>query len=651
MCGIAGFWDTKHNSSHDQLQATVAKMRDMLIHRGPDGAGLWVDAGSGIALGHRRLAILDLTENGAQPMLSASKRYILSFNGEIYNHQEIKQQLTSTNCAPNWRGHSDTEIMLAAFEAWGVSKAVASFVGMFAISLWDSQEKLLYLIRDRLGEKPLYYGWAGDHLLFGSELKALKAHFAWQNSINPDSLGLLMRYNCIPAPYTIYQNMHKLEPGHILIINHDKQVTNLKYWDLKAIISDPGSRNHFTTPEQAVDALELKLSQSIKQQMLADVPLGAFLSGGIDSSTIVALMQAQTSRPVKTFTIGFANDNYNEAVQAKAIAKHLGTDHTELYLSAEQTRSIIPDLSNFYDEPFADSSQVPTYILAKMTREHVTVSLSGDGGDELFAGYNRYTAISNIWSKISYLPIPVRNMLAKLITILPTSKLDTIFKLISPLIPDNYKQQNFGAKLHKCAGILGCASEQDMYSNLISHWFDKDTIVPQAKNTDLLLADLSKELTNQPLIESMMYMDSQRYLPDDILVKVDRAAMAVSLETRIPFLDYRLVEFAWSLPIDLKIRNGQSKWILRQLLQRHVPATLFEKPKMGFGVPIGEWLRGPLKEWAHDLLSDSMLAKHHLLDSKKIQKKWQEHLSGALDWQYHLWDVLMFQSWYEANHG
>lgn len=651
MCGIAGFWDTRQRSSTEQLQTVVTQMRDTLVHRGPDGAGSWVDANIGIAFGHRRLAILDLTASGQQPMLSNSKRYVITFNGEIYNHQEIKQQLAAAGHTPIWRGHSDTEIILVAFEVWGIQPALEKFVGMFAIALWDQQEQLLYLLRDRLGEKPLYFGCVDNYFLFGSELKSLKAHPAWQQNINRDAVGLMMRYNCIPAPYTIYENIKKLEPGHFIVVNKNLNITQQVYWDLKAIINNPTHINNFATPIDAVDALEVKLSQAIKQQMVADVPLGAFLSGGIDSSTIVALMQAQSAQPIKTFTIGFADANYNEAVQAKAIAAHLNTQHTELYLSPEQTRDIIPDLADFYDEPFADSSQIPTYIVAKLTRQHVTVSLSGDGGDELFAGYNRYNWVPAIWSKVSLLPLPVRSLVARILMLLPPNMWDKIFNLLQPLLPSFAQQRNPGDKMHKLARILDSKSPQEIYHKLISHWYDHEQLVSQAKSSELLLKDLNQDLTGQSFIESMMYIDSQRYLPNDILVKVDRAAMAVSLETRVPFLDHRVVEFAWSLPMDLKIRHGQNKWILRQVLQRHVPSELFNRPKMGFGVPIDQWLRGPLKAWANDLLSDSMLAKHNLLDYQLIQQKWQEHQSGIRNWQYHLWDVLMFQSWYEANYG
>lgn len=617
MCGIVGFWDTKQHSTAEQMQITVSRMRDTLIHRGPDGCGNWVDAATGIALGHRRLAIVDLTEHGKQPMQSASGRYIISFNGEIYNHLDIRAQLLAANCAPQWHGHSDTEVILAAFEAWGIEQALERFVGMFAIALWDRQEKLLYLIRDRIGEKPLYYGWLQEYLVFGSELKSLKAHDAWQQSINPDGVALLLQYNCIPAPYTIYQDIRKLEPGHMLIINQDHNVTDIAYWELKNIINNAHISN-FSTPQLAVDALESKLKDAVRLQMLADVPVGAFLSGGIDSATIVALMQSQSSRPVQTFTIGFAEAGYNEAEYAKAIAAHLQTKHTELYLSAAQTQAIIPDLATLYDEPFADSSQLPTYIVSKLTRQHVTVSLSGDGGDELFAGYNRYSWVPKIWKYLAFIPKPMRPLLSKI-----------------PL--------NLGNKVQKLARLMDADSPHAIYQKLLTHW-DLDV-------NKILLPDITTDLQSRSLTEVMMYMDTKRYLPDDILVKVDRAAMAVSLETRIPFLDHRVVEFAWSLPENLKVHAGQSKWIVRQVLNRYVPAELYTRPKMGFGVPIDKWLRGPLKEWAQDMLSHAMLTKHNLIDPQAVQQKLREHMNGSRNWQYHLWDVLMLQSWCEAHYG
>lgn len=644
MCGIAGFWDVQQRHTTEQLDALVTPMRDALLHRGPDAGANWTDAKTGIAFGHRRLSILDLSEHGQQPMLSHDGRYTIIFNGEIYNHQELKQALHDAGAAPTWRGHSDTEIILAAFSAWGISASLKKFVGMFAIALWDSKQQLLYLIRDRMGEKSLYYGWSNNYLLFGSELKALKAHSAWQADIDPQALNLFMRYNCIPAPFTIYQGIKKLEPGHMLVINKDKNIVDEVYWDLHTVTQKP----KFTgSPSEAVDALHDKLALSVRQQMVADVPLGAFLSGGIDSSTVVALMQEQSSKPVKTFTIGFAEQSYNEAESAKAVAKHLGTDHTELYLTPEQTQATIPDMATFYDEPFADASQIPTYMVAKLTKQHVTVSLSGDGGDELFAGYNRYNWVPTIWKKIGMLPQPLRAGVAKFITCLPPEMWDKAFKFLQPVLPGFAKQTNPGDKMHKLARILDAATPEQIYHRLISHWYDAEGLVLQARDFDSQIPGLAGE----SLVPAMMYVDCKRYLPDDILVKVDRAAMAVSLETRIPFLDHRVVEFAWSLPTDYKIRDGKSKWPVRQLLQRYVPNELIERPKMGFGVPIDQWLRGPLKEWAHDLLSNNTLAKHNLLDHKLIEKKWREHLSGVRNWQHQLWDVLMFQTWYEAQHG
>lgn len=642
MCGIVGFWDIKQRSNTEKLQHTVTLMRDSILHRGPDSAGNWVDAVSGVAFGHRRLAIIDLTEHGHQPMRSAHGRYIITYNGEIYNHLEIRQQLEADDLAPSWHGHSDTEVILAAFEAWGVETALHKFVGMFAIALWDVQKKLLYLIRDRMGEKPLYYGWVDSYLLFGSELKALKAHFAWQQKVDPKAVNLLLQYNCIPAPYTIYEGIHKLEPGHMLVINQAGELYEHAYWQLKEVINTTNTQD-YSNPMHAVDALETKLSEAIRLQMLADVPVGAFLSGGLDSSTVVALMQAQSLQPVKTFTIGFAEESHNEAKHAKAIADHLKTQHTELYLSPEETRAVIPDLANFYDEPFADSSQIPTYVIAKLTRQHVTVSLSGDGGDELFGGYNRYTWVPNIWRKISYLPRPLRILIRKMLQALTPAQWDKIFNSFGIIIPKLAKQYNYGDKLHKLARLLDSVSPYEIYYKLLAHW--------DATQIDKRITKLIKDLNSPSLQSSMMYIDSKQYLPDDILVKVDRAAMAVNLETRIPFLDHRVVEFAWSLPLDLKIRGGQSKWIVAQLLNKYVPKDLYDRPKMGFGIPIDKWLRGPLKEWAQDLLTDSMLEKHDFLNVSSIQQKWREHLSGRRNWQYHLWDVLIFQSWYETHYG
>lgn len=615
MCGIAGFWDLDHKADVELLKVTVSQMSDTLVHRGPDASGTWVDEYFGIALGHRRLAVVDLSPEGAQPMYN--DRYAMVFNGEVYNYGQLRKELSYTD----WRGHSDTEVILQAFTAWGIENTLQKMIGMFAIALWDKQERCLHLMRDRMGEKPLYYGSLGKHFVFGSEIKALKQHYAWQNIINPDSVNLFLQYNCIPAPYSIYSDIYKLQPGHYLTVKASGAVQEQCYWQINPHVA----KVHFS-PEEAVTGLQQKLRESISLQMVADVPVGAFLSGGIDSSTVVALMQEQSSSPVQTFTIGFDDRAYNEAEQAKAIAQHLGTAHTELYCTASETQSLIPHISNYYDEPFADSSQVPTFMVSQLTRQKVTVSLSGDGGDELFAGYNRYKFLPMLWRKVSILPLPLRKLVAKLLIMFPPWLWDKVL----------FSLRNPGDKIHKLAGILDAGSAEEMYQRLISHWHCVD------------LKHLDHKL---PLVEAMMYIDSKRYLPDDILVKVDRAAMAVSLETRVPMLDHRVVEYAWTLPLEYKIRNGQTKWVLQQVLEKYVPRNLFDRPKMGFGVPIDQWLRGPLRSWAGDLLGGSMLAKHGLLNAKAVNKKWQEHQSGGRNWQYHLWDILMFQAWYEVNHG
>lgn len=629
MCGIVGFWDTAAQTTPDVAENILLKMRQKLTHRGPDGAGLWLCMEQGIALAHTRLAILDLSPQGVQPMHSQSGRYTITFNGEIYNHKQLKAKLDA-DIAPSWRGHSDTEIILAAFEAYGIERALKEFVGMFAIALWDNTDNALYLIRDRLGEKPLYYGWLGNTLIFGSELSALKQHYAWKQAISSHAVHLLMQYNCIKAPYTIYEDIYKVMPGHLLRINKQKEVKDITYWQLKEVVEKGGIVIDTTT---AINTLEQHLQRAISWQMLADVPVGAFLSGGIDSSTVVALMQAQSKQPIKTFTIGFDNASYNEAEYAKQIAKHLGTTHTELYATENDMQSLVPQIANIYDEPFADSSQLPTYIVARLAKQHVTVSLSGDGGDELFGGYNRYIWTEQVWRYLRLCPKPLRKALAAIIHQVPTNAWDKI-------TPSSTKINAPGEKIHKLARVCCANNLPELYQLLQTQW----PVTPNFTNSH-------QELLNTDFTSNMMYADTMQYLPDDILVKVDRAAMAVSLETRMPFLDHHVLEYAWSLPMDLKIRNKQNKWIVRQILNRYVPNHLFERPKMGFGVPIHTWMRGSLREWAEDLLSKTMLNKHNILDKQAIDKKWQQHVTGTHDWQHHLWTVLMFQSWYEANHG
>ncbi len=649
MCGIAGFF--QKGVVDLSLERIVARMSDTLIHRGPDDSGIWVDATFGLGLGHRRLSILDLTSAGKQPMHSACNRYVIAFNGEIYNHLDLRQQLAvSKGRVPVWRGHADTETLLACFEEWGIEKGLQSCVGMFAFAVWDRQERVLTLARDRMGEKPLYYGWQGDILLFGSELKAIKAHPIFSGEIDRDALALFLRHSCVPAPYCIYKGMAKLMPGHYLsfpLSNPEaaKLVTPVAYWRLNDA-AESGQSHLFTgTANEAVDLLEKQLSQSVAEQMLADVPVGAFLSGGVDSSTIVALMQAQSSRPIRTFTIGFDEGGYDEAVYAKAVARHLGTEHTELYVSPKNAQAVISLLPSMYCEPFSDSSQIPTFLVSEMARQSVTVALSGDGGDELFGGYNRYLSARKVWSKMQSLPAPARLMVTKVLKSFAPETWDRLFELVRPFLSRRLYLENPGEKARKLAGVLCVADKKVFFQQLASHWNDPAGIVINAHEPQTLLTDSA----TWPMVDSfehwMMAIDTQTFLADDILVKVDRAAMANGLETRVPMLDHRIVELAWKMPLDLKIHNGQGKWLLRQVLCRHVPQELIDRPKMGFGIPLDKWLRGPLRDWAEALLDESRLQQEGYFHSAAIRQKWMEHVSGRRNWQYHLWDVLMFQAW------
>jgi asparagine synthase (glutamine-hydrolysing) len=647
MCGFTGFlgWKT---SSVEQLEA-VERMAASISHRGPDSAGFWQDPVVGLALGHRRLAIVDLSPAGAQPMASASGRYVIAFNGEIYNHLQLrKAQEHENKLSANWRGHSDTETILAGFEAWGIEGTLKRVIGMFAIAVWDRSERVLTLARDRLGEKPLYYGWQGQGshsaFLFGSELSALRKHPAFSAGVNRDALAVYMRHGCIGGEHSIYKGIHKLEPGKFLTLSLEKPEPVVRTWWFGGDVAVQGVRKQFAgSPDQAVDALDVLLRDAVSQQMMADVPLGAFLSGGIDSSTVVALMQAQSTRPVKTFTIGFNEEGYNEAVHAKAVAKHLGTDHTELYVTPEQALAVIPKLPTLYSEPFADSSQIPTFLVSQLARQHVTVSLSGDAGDELFCGYTRYQMTAGLWGKLSHVPRPLRQMVAGLITKVPPATWDKL----AGMLP----MSRVGEKLHKGAALLGSRSVGDLYRGMVSHWSDPTSLVIGAHEPPTVLAGAAPDLTDLNDVERMMALDMLSYLPDDILAKVDRAAMSVSLETRVPFLDHRVVEFAWSLPLAYKLRNGVTKWPLRQVLYRHVPRELIERPKMGFAVPIDQWLRGPLRDWAESLISESRLRHEGFFDPVPIRQKWAEHLSGQRNWQHHLWGVLMFQAWIDEQHG
>jgi asparagine synthase (glutamine-hydrolysing) len=650
MCGFTGFLRGSVFEAEDTARATIRRMTDTLAHRGPNDSGYWSDREQGIALGHRRLSILDLSPAGHQPMRSPSRRYVLVFNGEIYNHLELRKELSARPGGVEWCGGSDTETLLVGFEAWGIRGTVERAVGMFAFAVWDRQARTLTLGRDRIGEKPLYYGWQGRgrdaSFLFGSELKALRAHPAFGDVIDRGALCLQLRHNYIPAPYSIYQGIAKLSPGCLLTLSgEDRAPRETAYWSAAQQMAKGVAGQFEGTPEQAVDRLEALLAEAVKGQMIADVPLGAFLSGGVDSSTVVALMQAQSSRPVKTFSIGFHEAEFNEAHHAKAVAAHLGTDHTELYVSAAQARDAIPRLQDIYDEPFSDSSQLPTLLVSQLARQHVTVSLSGDAGDELFCGYTRYQFAHSLWHRINAAPLFLRRLAARSITGIPIETWNRMAQAVKLGLPRAMRLQNTGDKLHKGARVMTSPSLDALYRDLVSHWEDPAMLVLGGWEPPTVLDGNAPMLASLDGVQRMMALDLLSYLPDDILVKVDRAAMSVSLETRVPFLDHRVVEFAWQLPQSLKMRDGTSKWILRQVLYRHVPPALIERPKMGFGIPVGAWLRGPLRDWCEDLLSAPRLRDEGFFDPVQVRTCWQEHLSGQRNWQYQLWDVLMFQSW------
>ena len=653
MCGFSGFFQGRSNLA--SLADTIDQMTSRITHRGPDDSGAWFDEGLGLALGHRRLSVLDLSPAGHQPMCSACGRYVIAFNGEIYNHLTLRTQLSETGAAPDWRGHADTETLLACFAAWGIEKTLRATVGMFAFALLDRHEKVLTLARDRMGEKPLYYGWQGNALLFGSELKALKAHPDFRGEVDRDALTLLLRHNCIPAPFSIYRGISKLMPGCMLSVPvGDSGCTSAAepqpYWRLNDAV-EQGLWNPFAGSEdEAISLLQGQLSESIADQMLADVPLGAFLSGGIDSSTIVALMQAQSQRPVRTFTIGFDESGYDEAAHAKAVAAHLGTDHTELYVRPEDALKLIPKLPAIYCEPFSDSSQIPTFLVSQLARQHVTVALSGDGGDELFGGYNRYLSARKVWGGMQRLPRSARQAAARLLHALSPSTWDRVFELAKPLMPKRLHLATPGDKAHKLADVLSLSDSHAFFRQLTSHWKDPASVVIGAREPRTLLTNTSAWPETDCFEHWMMAMDAQTYMADDILVKVDRAAMANSLETRVPMLDHRVVELAWRMPIGLKIRDGQGKWLLRQLLYRHVPKELIERPKMGFGIPLDVWLRGPLRDWADELLDERRMREEGFFRPESIRRIWDEHVSGRRNWQHHLWDVLMFQAWLREEH-
>lgn len=651
MCGIAGFL-----SSSRMTGDCLSNMAQTMAKRGPDDEGLWFDADAGIGLAHRRLSIIDLSNKGHQPMASFSGRYVIVYNGELYNFKDIRRELDSENIP--WRSHSDTEVLLAAIEIWGLEAALTRFNGMFAFALWDRKEHVLWLCRDRLGIKPLYYARIRKGIIFGSELKAIKAHPDFNTEIDRAGLTLYLRYNCIPAPYTIYKNTWKVPPGNILKISLDdlkegKEVQPFCYWEAR-VAAELGQDSSFQgTIGEAIEQLDSLLRDAVKKRMLSDVSLGAFLSGGIDSSTVVALMQAQSDEPVKTFSIGSEIQGYNEATYAKEVALHLGTDHTELYVNPQEAMDVIPELPTLFDEPFSDSSQIPTFLVSKLARHCVTVSLSGDGGDELFGGYNRHFLVPEIWKKTGWMHPALKTIVANGLLRISPAGWNDIFYRLKRFMPKSRQFSRMGDNIHKFANILPLKNPEIMYRGLCSHWVRPEEVVIEGYEplTPFTNSGLYPDLPD--LSHRMMYMDLITYLPDDILTKVDRTSMAVSLEARVPFLDHRLVEFAWHLPLSMKIRNGKGKWILRQVLNKYVPSKLIERPKMGFGIPIDSWLRGPLLDWAETLIDQSRLQKEGFFNPEPIRQKWAEHLAGKKNWAYHLWDVLMFQAWLEneRNNG
>ncbi|MEO8740957.1 MAG: asparagine synthase (glutamine-hydrolyzing) [Casimicrobiaceae bacterium] len=658
MCGITGFVLNSPSQSEAALTATVLAQAATIVHRGPDDDGSWVDAASGVALGFRRLSIVDLSPAGHQPMRSHNGRYVMVFNGEIYNYGEfrsaIEREASAAQGAIAWRGHSDTEALLEAIVRYGITGALQRCVGMFALAVWDRELRQLTLGRDRFGEKPLYYGFVGGDLAFGSELKTLVAHPGWKGEIDREALTAYLRFAYVPHARSIYRGIHKLPPGTTLTFRLDDAAKGRlpepqSYWSATDAIN-AAKRDPFRGSDvEAVDELERLLRQSVRGQMVADVPLGAFLSGGVDSSTIVALMQAQSSQPVRTFSIGFREDAYNEAEYAKAVARHLGTDHTELYVTSKQALDVIPRLPAIYDEPFADSSQIPTFLVSQLARRHVTVSLSGDAGDELFGGYNRYLFGRRNWDRISSWPRGLRSAAAMALRAPSPGAWNRVFAILDPILPQAARVQLPGDKLHKLARWITAPTPEALYAGLVAQIDEPDSVAVHPGEAPNMLGARDAWPQLDDLTERMMYLDAVSYLPDDILVKVDRAAMAVSLETRVPMLDHRVAEFAWSLPLHMKIRDGRGKHVLRQVLDRHIPAALVDRPKMGFSVPVDEWLRGPLRDWAEALLDPARLTREGYLRAAPVRKKWDEHQSGRRNWSYWLWTVLMFQAWLEAQ--
>ena len=671
MCGIAGVWRLVDTPS-ERLEELVRRMSDALAPRGPDGSGSWIEASQSLALGHSRLKVIELSEAGHQPMVSSSGRWVVCFNGEIYNHSAMRASLEQSSDEPGgtgvqWRGSSDTETLVKAIDAWGLERALLSTVGMFALAAWDRQDQTLSLARDRFGEKPLYYGWAGKGesgaFVFGSELKALMEAEAFDRTIEGRALASYLRHLFVPSPWSIFRNVYKIEPGCLLQIIGTPTIeppsdpirpgqrhgtVNVKRWWSLADVVQAGAQDQVTDDTDAVGLLERTLTEAVRLQWIADVPLGAFLSGGVDSTVITALMQTQNQRPVRTFTVGFEESAFNEAPFAKAVCLHLGTEHHELFVTPKDAQAIIPQLPWMYDEPFADSSQISTHLVCMAAKRYVTVALSGDAGDELFGGYGRYLSAPKLWSTIEKIPTTGRTTLSATLRSFPVSAWDLIARNLNALIGDRASLPS-GQRIHNIGlRLANCKTRDEFDLSLISEWNGQVPLLGETAVKDSV-APLARDSLPEGILLSheslMMYRDSMVYLPDDILCKVDRAAMAVSLEIRAPFLDHRVAEVAWRFPLEMKIRQSESKWILRQILYRHIPKKLIDRSKSGFSVPIGQWLRGPLREWAEDLLDEATLKRDGLLNPAPILKVWRQHLAERHDWTSRLWGVLMFQAW------
>ncbi|HEV3282546.1 MAG TPA: asparagine synthase (glutamine-hydrolyzing) [Acidimicrobiales bacterium] len=645
MCGLAGLFDPTGVSRTESAAALVAGMTATLTHRGPDGQGYWSDAEHGVFFGHRRLEVVGVGPEGSQPMHSADGRWVVSYNGEIYNHGPLRRRLANEGLA--FRGSSDTEVLVGAVQHWGLPDALTACEGMFAFALWDRHRRELHLVRDRFGEKPLYYGWVAGSLAFASELKALCTLPRFDAEIDRDAVALFLRHNCIPAPHTIYRHVAKLEPGELATFGLDARPgrhSARHYWSARDAIAEARARPVTDGPEAVADRLETVLSESVAARMVADVPVGAFLSGGIDSSLIVALMQRHSRVPVRTFTVGFVDRAFDESAEAAAVAAHLGTDHTPLEVHDVEAAEVIPALPDIWDEPFGDVSQIPMHLVSRLARTQVTVSLSGDGGDELFAGYNRHAWLERLWRRSSGLPGPVRRSAGAALGSIPPALVESAARAAA-LLPGRPPIRNPSSKVAKVAKVMGASGAEDAYLSLASYWDDAESMVIGAGPTVSVASRPSEWPELDGITEQMLWLDLVGYLPDDILTKLDRAAMAVSLETRVPFLDRAVFDLAWRLPLSLKLRDGTTKWILRQVLHRHVPAELIERPKMGFGFPIGAMLRGPLRPWAEELLAEDRLIGQDLLDPVPIRQAWRQHLGGRRDLSYELWDVLSLQSW------